>query len=71
MHYLNINLDTKPVKQQQQRFRPEIMEAIESEIKKLIDSDFVREEQHLNWLAIIVPVSKKNEKIWIYIDFRD
>jgi len=28
MHCLNINPDAKPVKQQQRRFRPEIMEAI-------------------------------------------
>ena len=34
MHRLNINSDVKPVKQQQRRFRPEIMEAIQSEVKK-------------------------------------
>ena len=28
MHRLNINSDVKPVKQQQRRFRPEIMEAV-------------------------------------------
>ena len=33
MHRLNINTDVKPVKQQQRRFRPEIMEAIQSEVK--------------------------------------
>jgi len=33
IHRLNINLDSKPIKQQQQRFCPEIMEAIESEVK--------------------------------------
>jgi len=71
MHHLNINSDVKPVKQQQRRFRPEIMEAIQSEVKKLIDSGFVREEQHLDWVANIVPVTKKNGKIWICIDFRD
>ena len=38
MYRLNINSDVKPVKQQQRRFRPEIMEAIQSEVKKLIDS---------------------------------
>ena len=37
MHRLNINLDAKPVKQQQQRFCLEIMEVIQSEVKKLID----------------------------------
>ncbi|ONK76036.1 uncharacterized protein A4U43_C03F23190 [Asparagus officinalis] len=47
------------------------MEAIESEVKKLIDSGFVREEQHPKWLANIVPVLKKNGKIRICIDFRD
>jgi len=37
--------------QQQRRFRLEIMEAIQSEVKKLIDSDFIREEQTLiGWL---------------------
>ena len=64
MYCLNINPDTKPVKQQRRRFRPEIIEAIQSEIKKLIDSDFIREEH-------IVPVTKKNEKIRVCIDFRD
>ena len=50
MHHLNINPDAKPVKQQQQQFLPEIMEAIKSEVKKLIDSGFVREEQHpIGW----------------------
>ena len=36
MHRLNIKPDTKPVKQQQRQFRPNIMEAIEAEVHKLI-----------------------------------
>ncbi|ONK72756.1 uncharacterized protein A4U43_C04F22840 [Asparagus officinalis] len=71
MHRLNIDPDAKPVKQQQRRFRPEIMESIESEVKKLIDSGFVKEEQHPDWVANIVPVPKKNGKVQICIDFRD
>jgi len=47
------------------------MEAIQSEVKKLIDSGFIREEQHPDWVANIVPVTKKNGKIRICIDFRD
>jgi len=47
------------------------MEAIESEVKKLIDSSFIRKEQHPNWVANIVPVPKKNEKIQICIDYCD
>ena len=47
------------------------MEAIESEVKKLIDSSFVMKEQHPDWVANIVPVPKKNEKIRICINYRD
>ena len=71
MHRLNINPDAKPVKQQQWRFRPEITEAIKSEVKKLIDSGFVREEQYLDWVANIVFIPKKTEKIQICIDYHD
>ena len=62
MHRLNIKPDTKPVKQQQRRFRPKIMEAIEAEVYKLIACGFIREEQHSDWVANIVPVLKKNGK---------
>ena len=46
MHRLNIKPDAKPVKQQQRQFRPDIMEAIETEVNKLIECGFIREEQH-------------------------
>ena len=71
MHRLNIRPDVELVKQQQQRFHPDIMEAIETEVHKLIECGFIREEQHLDWVANIIPVLKKNEKIWICIDYRD
>ena len=47
------------------------MEAIELEVKKLIDSGFIREEQHPDWVSNIVLVTKKNRKIRVCIDFRD
>ena len=63
MHRLNIKPDVKPVKQQQRRFRPDIIEAIEAEVHKLIACGFIRKEQHPDCVANIVPVLKKNEKI--------
>jgi len=71
MHRLNIKPDIKPVKQQQRRFCPDIMEAIEAEVHKFIACGFIREEQHPDWVANIVPVLKKNEKIQVCIDYRD
>jgi len=44
IHRLNIKPDAKPVKQQQRHFRPDIMEAIEAEVQKLIECGFIREE---------------------------
>jgi len=69
MHHHNIKLDAKLVKQQQWRFRPDIMEAIETEV--LIECGFIREEQHPDWVANIVPILKKNRKIRVCIGFRD
>ena len=71
MHRLNIKPDVKLVKQQQRRFRPNIMEAIEVKVRKLIACGFIREEQHPDWVANIILVLKKNGKIWICIDYRD
>ena len=47
------------------------MEAIETEVNKLIECGFIREEQHPEWVANIVPVLKKTGKIRVCIDFRD
>jgi len=71
MHRLNIKPDAKPVKQQQRPFCPNIMEAIEAKVHKLIACGFIREEQHPDWVANIVPVLKKNGKIRICIDYHD
>jgi len=49
---------------------PRLWNQLESEVKKLIDSDFVREEQHLNWVANIVLVPKKNGKTGFALTFK-
>src|SRR3954470_20570614 len=48
-----------------------MMEAIEAEVMKHIDSGFIREEQHPDCVANVVPVAKKNGKIRICIDFQN
>src|SRR3954466_8843068 len=47
------------------------MDAIEQEVRKLIDSGFICEEQHPDLVANIVPIPKKNGSIHICIDFRN
>jgi len=50
---------------------PDIMDAIEIEVHKLIECGFIWEDQHPDWVTNIVPVLKKNGKIRVYIDFHD
>src|SRR4051812_28509208 len=59
MHRLNIKAGAKPVKQPQRRFRPDIMDAIEQEVRKLINSGFICEEQHPDWVSNIVPSPRR------------
>src|SRR3954471_11057864 len=47
------------------------MDVTEQEVRKLIDSRFIREEQHPDWVSNIVPVTKKNGSIRVCIDFRN
>ena len=71
MHRLSIKPNAKSVKQQQRQFWPDIMEAIETEVHKLIECRFIWEEQHLDCVANNVHVLKKNGKIRVCIDFCD
>ncbi|KAJ8639841.1 hypothetical protein MRB53_016535 [Persea americana] len=71
VHKVNLQESTKPVKQGQRRFRPDVMDKIEQEVQKLKSVGFIREEQHLEWLVNIVPVTKKNGQIRVCIDYRD
>jgi len=47
------------------------MKAIELEVKKHINSGFIKEEQHSDWVANIVLAPKKNGKIGICINYCD
>ena len=71
VHKLNMQKDIKPVKQGPRRFRPNVMDKIELEVQKLKIVGFIREEQHPEWLANIVPVTKKIGQIRVCIDYRD
>ncbi|XXG68189.1 hypothetical protein AAC387_Pa06g1334 [Persea americana] len=71
VHKLNLQENIKPVKQGKRRFRPDVMDKIEQEVQKLENVGFIREEQHPEWLANIVPVTKRNGQIRVCIDYRD
>ena len=71
VHKLSLQEDIKPVKQGQRRFRLDVMDKIQQEVHKLKSIGFIREDQYPEWLANIVPVTKKNGQIRVCIDYRD
>ena len=71
VHNLAIKHGTRPVKQAQRFFRPELVPKIEEELNKLIEAGFIREAKYPTWISSIVPVKKKNGKIRICVDFRN
>ena len=71
MHSLAIDPEVKPVKQAHRNMRHEVEQAVIKEVKKLIEANFIREEQYPNWVSSIVPVKKKNDDIRVCIDFRN
>ncbi|XP_049362259.1 uncharacterized protein LOC125826948 [Solanum verrucosum] len=62
---------TRPIKQSQRLFRPELVTQIETEVNKLIEAGFIREVKYPLWISNIVPVKKKNGQIHVCVDFRD
>ncbi|KAL0416030.1 UNVERIFIED_CONTAM: putative protein K02A2.6 [Sesamum latifolium] len=71
VHHLSVKKGARPVKQDQGRFRPELIPLIETEVNKLIEVGFIQEVKYPMWISSIVPVRKKNGQIRVCVDFRD
>ena len=62
-HYIPTYPDIKPVKQKLHRLRLEWIEKIREEIAKQIQAYFLDIVEYLQWLANIVPIPKKDDKM--------
>ena len=66
-----VNSRHKPNVQKRRAFNPERYEAINAEVKKLLEAGFIREVTYPEWLANIVLVKKSNGKWRVCIDYTD
>ena len=62
-HHIPIYPKAKLVKQKLRRLRPEWTEKIREEIAKQIHANFLEVVEYSQWLANIVPISKKDRKV--------
>lgn len=63
--------DKKPLKQSPRMFMPEIMLKTKVKIERLLQNRFIRPTRHVEWLANIVSIIKKNGTLRVCIEFRD
>jgi hypothetical protein len=68
-HMLNIKPGSKPIKQGLKRFNQEKRRAMGEELSRLLVVDFMKEVQHLNWIANLVLVPKKSGKWRMCVDY--
>jgi hypothetical protein len=70
-HELHLDPKAKPVKQRLRRFAKDKKDVIKKEITRLLDTGFIKEVYHSNWLANPVLVSKKNKDWRMCVDYTD
>ncbi|XP_052485150.1 uncharacterized protein LOC105784959 [Gossypium raimondii] len=71
VYRLPIREDCKPVQQKLRMMRPDIVLKIKEEAQKQFDAGFLQEVRYSEWVANIVPVPKKDEKVRMCMDYRD
>jgi len=70
-HWLPIKSGFWPHQQPAFRCNPNILPDIKAEITKLIEAKFIRQCRYAEWNSNVVPVYKKNGKLYVCIDFRN
>src|SRR3954466_2314924 len=70
-HSLNILKGFKPVKQALRCFSEPKRQAMGEELAKLLEAGFIRDIKHLDWLANLVMLPKKNKSWRLCVDFKD
>ena len=60
-----------PVKQKLRRVKPKMLLKIKEEVKKQLDAGFLEVAKYPQWVANIVLVPKKDDKVRMCVDYRD
>lgn len=67
MHHLNIKPGAKPVKQELRKMHSHIVLLVKAELENLLKVGFIRAINCAEWVSNIVPVSKHEKLIRVYM----
>jgi hypothetical protein len=70
-HELHLDPKAKTIKQQLHYFTQDKKNVIKKEIARLLDTSFIKEVCHLDWLANLVLICKKNKDWRMCVDYTD
>jgi hypothetical protein len=70
-HTHDINPKIKPRKQRQRKMSKDRVLAVKAKVQRLLDANVIREVKYSEWIANVVLVPKKNEKMRMCIGFTD
>ena len=70
-HKLNVTPSARPVRQKVRHFHPDRYSIIRTEVKNLLQNEFIRAVKYPEWLANVVVVLKKGNKWRVCVDYTD
>ena len=70
-HHLPLVPHARPVKQKLRRLHPRWSLQVKEEIQKQLSVGFISVVQYPEWLANVVPIPKKDDKVRVCVDFRN
>ena len=70
-HRLPLLPHARPIKQKLRRLHPRWSLQVKEEIQKQLSVGFLSVVEYSEWLANVVPVPKKDDKVRVCVDFRD
>ena len=71
VHRLPLREECTPIKQKLRRIKLEMLLKIKKKVKKQLHTGFLEVSKYPQWVANIVPVSKKDGKVRMCVDYRD
>lgn len=70
-HSIPLKAEVKPYQQKLRKFHPDLEPQMKQELKKLLDAKIIFLVRHIEWVANLVPVRKKNGDIILCVNFRN
>jgi hypothetical protein len=71
VHGIKTYPGVKPVRQKLRPVHPKKTAAIKAEVEKLLKSGFIYPIPLMEWVLNLVPITKKQGTIRVYVDYRD